>query len=148
MESVLFRGGRHLLLTNDHRNYRNGFDHAVIAWNGSCEAARALSEARPYLLNSRNVTVLVVGKGSRFEIDALIGEDALGYLNAHGIDGRLRTVSTQGSIGDCLIEEFKKMDADLAITGGYGHSRLAEWLLGGTTRTLLQRSPIPLLIAH
>ncbi|MDC9822648.1 universal stress protein [Devosia sp. ZB163] len=148
VETVLFRGGRHLLLVNDRRSYEGGFKHAVIAWNGSCEVARALSEARPYLHNTRIVTVLVVGRGGHLEIDALIGEKALGYLKAHGIEGRLRTIPTQGSVADGLIEEFRALDADLAIMGGYGHSRLAEWLLGGTTRKLLQRSPVPLLIAH
>ena len=86
--------------------------------------------------------------GGPLEVDALIGEDAAAYLEAHNIKARLRTVPTRGSIADCLMEEFRTLDVDLAIMGGYGHSRLAEWLLGGTTKKLLRRSPVPLLIAH
>jgi nucleotide-binding universal stress UspA family protein len=148
VESVLFRSGRHLLLLNDRRRYENGFKHAVVAWNGSREVARALSEARPYLHNAQSVTVLVVEKESQLEIDSLIGEDALGYLKAHGIKARLRTVPKHGTVADSLIDELRTLGADLAVVGGYGNSRLAEWLLGGTTRKLLRESPVPLLIAH
>jgi nucleotide-binding universal stress UspA family protein len=38
--------------------------------------------------------------------------------------------------------------ADLLVTGGYGHSRLGELVMGGTTRTLLRNSPVPLLMSH
>lgn len=148
VESVLFRGGRHVLLLNDRRNYANGFKHAVIAWNGSREVARALSEARPYLHNAHTVTVLIIDKESRLEIDALIGEDALGYLRAHGIKAQLRAAPKHGNVADTLMDELRTLGADLAIMGGYGNSRLAEWLLGGTTRKLLRQSPVPLLIAH
>jgi nucleotide-binding universal stress UspA family protein len=148
VESVLFGGGRHLLLLNDRHRYQDGFKHAVIAWNGSREVARALSEARPYLHRARTVTVLVVDRESRLEIDAMIGEDALGYLEAHGIKARLRPVPKQGTVADTLMQELGTLKADLAIMGAYGHSRLAQWLLGGTTRKLLRQSPVPLLIAH
>ena len=32
--------------------------------------------------------------------------------------------------------------------GAYGHSRLREALLGGTTRDLLVDVPLPLIMAH
>jgi nucleotide-binding universal stress UspA family protein len=148
VESVLFRGGRHLLLLHDQQSYAQGFEHAVIAWNGSREVARALSEARPYLHNTRTVTILIVGKESQLEFDPPIGEDALGYLQAHGIEARLQAVAKRGAVADSLMEELANLEADLAIMGGYGSPRLAEWLLGGTTRKLLRQSPVPLLIAH
>lgn len=148
VEAVLFRGGRHVFLVNDHRTFSAGFDHAVIAWNGSREAARALAEARPYLLKARQASVLAVNKGPAVEIDAMTGNDAVTYLAAHGIEARLRHVKKQKSVSDTIIAEVGALGADLLIMGGYGHSRFAEWLLGGTTRALLDRSPVPLLIAH
>lgn len=148
VESVLFGGGRHLLLLNDRRSFERGFEHAVIAWNGSREVARALSEARPYLHNTRAVTILIIGTDSQLEFDPPIGEDALSYLKAHGIEARLQAVAKHGSVADSLMEALTSLEADLVIMGGYGSSRLAEWLLGGTTRKLLRQSPVPLLIAH
>jgi nucleotide-binding universal stress UspA family protein len=32
--------------------------------------------------------------------------------------------------------------------GGYGHSRLHEWLLGGAIYKLLHGSPVPLIVSH
>jgi nucleotide-binding universal stress UspA family protein len=40
------------------------------------------------------------------------------------------------------------LKADLIVMGGYGHSRLREWLLGGATYGLLHKAPVPLLLAH
>jgi nucleotide-binding universal stress UspA family protein len=32
--------------------------------------------------------------------------------------------------------------------GGYGHSRLCEFVLGGATRHMLTRPPVPVFMAH
>jgi nucleotide-binding universal stress UspA family protein len=34
------------------------------------------------------------------------------------------------------------------VAGGYGHSRLGEWMLGGVTRSLLSDSPMCCLFSH
>jgi nucleotide-binding universal stress UspA family protein len=47
-----------------------------------------------------------------------------------------------------LIAQARRLNADLIVMGGYGHSRLREWLLGGVTYELLHQAPVPLLIAH
>lgn len=148
IESVLFRGGRHLFLVTEDRDYSKGFDHVVIAWNGSREAARALAEARPYLLAARAVTVLVIDKGVPLEIDELIGDDVVSYLDDHSIPAKLCLTKRRADVTETVIEEVVRLKADLLVMGGYGHSRLAEWLLGGTTWKMLRNAPVPLLIAH
>jgi nucleotide-binding universal stress UspA family protein len=148
VETVLFRGGRHVLVTNGRETFGSDFDHAIIAWNGSREAARALAEARPYLLKSRKVTVLVVDRNVPIEIDALIGEDAVKYLGLHGIDAQLRRVQKRGGVSETITEETQQLHADLLVMGGYGNSRLGVGLLGVTPRALLRMAPETLLIAH
>jgi nucleotide-binding universal stress UspA family protein len=51
-------------------------------------------------------------------------------------------------VGETLIAQAKLFRAHLIVLGGYGHSRLREWLLGGVTYKLLHEAPVPLLIAH
>jgi nucleotide-binding universal stress UspA family protein len=148
VEAVLFRGGRHVLLVDNPRTFSAGFEHAVIAWNGSREAARALSEARPYLTKARNVTVMIVEKGVAADLETMTAEDVVNYLGFHGVQAQLRRIEVRKSVSETIIEEVAELRADLLIMGGYGSSRLAEWLLGGTTRKLLRQSPVPLLIAH
>ena len=45
-----------------------------------------------------------------------------------------------------LIEEVDS--ADLVVMGGYGHSRLREFVLGGATRGMLRSMTVPTLMAH
>jgi nucleotide-binding universal stress UspA family protein len=146
-ESVLFESGRHLVLISG-RLPSGSFERILLAWNGSRESTRAMAEALPYLLLAKTVTIVVVGDGPPVDGDARSGSDAKNHLHHHGIKATLRHAKRNGSTGATLIEEAKRMDADLIVMGGYGHSRLHEWLLGGATRELLNNAPVPLLIAH
>jgi nucleotide-binding universal stress UspA family protein len=149
VEGVLFGSGRHLFLIGDRTHVNKGFDHALVAWNGSRESSRALAESLPYLHKARAVTVVVVTDDDPIEEEALLGADAVTHLNHHGIDGKLHRAKTRdGDVSAALTAEAKRLDADLIVMGGYGHSRLREWLLGGVTYRMLHHAPVPLLIAH
>jgi nucleotide-binding universal stress UspA family protein len=71
------------------------------------------------------------------------------HLLHHGVGAKLHDVRPRGSgIGATLIAEAQERSADLIVMGGYGHSRLREWLLGGVTYQLMHHAPIPLIVAH
>jgi nucleotide-binding universal stress UspA family protein len=149
VEGVLFGSGRHLFLAPDKRRGESSFDHVLVAWNGSRESARALAEAMPYLHRARGVSAVVVDESPLVEERALLGSDAVNHLKHHGIDASLHHVKNKnGDAGATLIAEAKRRKADLIVTGGYGHSRLREWLLGGVTYELLHKAPNQLLVAH
>ena len=56
--------------------------------------------------------------------------------------------SGSSGIADVLLAQVRDSEADLLVMGGYGHSRLREMLLGGVTRSMLERMTVPLLISH
>ena len=149
VEGVLFGSGRHLFLIPDGQVPRPEFRSVLVAWNGSRESARALSEAMPYLSRAKAITVVVVDEGHPTELQALVGHDAVRHLKHHGLEARLRRVlDREHDVGRALVEEAERLEADLMVMGGYGHSRIREMLLGGVTQELLHSAPLPLVIAH
>lgn len=123
---------------------------AVVAWKPTREAARAVADAMPLLRCADMVDVVV--------IDPAVGEGAYGGepgadIAAHLARHELRVeVSVRPSMNFsaayALLEHARTVGADLLVAGGYGHSRLREAVLGGTTRELLQTAHLPVLFSH
>lgn len=118
---------------------------ALVAWNGSFEAAHALRFAVPLLARSSAVHIVTVAEGNA---DAGAA-DACSYLARHGVAAQPRPVEQRGrAVGDALLGEAAEVGASYLVAGAYGHSRMREYLLGGATRYLLGHSSVPLLLAH
>ncbi len=119
----------------------------VIAWKPTREAARAVGAAVPLLQRARRVHVLSwtdgedgIG-GGRLDLD--------GYLKLRGIEPVWhREVREPDFLGELLLTRSFDLNADLLVMGCYGHSRAREWVLGGTSRTVLQSMTLPVLMAH
>jgi len=122
---------------------------AMVAWNGSSEAAHALRAAVPLLAAARKVWLVSIAeeKGKpRFDFPAIEGAQ---YLSRHGIDCELVEVPRgESSIADTLFSTAQLRECGLMVMGAYGHSRLAELLLGGVTRRMLSEPQMPILLAH
>jgi nucleotide-binding universal stress UspA family protein len=119
--------------------------HAMVAFDGSDEAAKALQSAMPLLRLARSVTIVQVADGS-------IGapaEDAAAYLSRHGVHAvTARRRPVPGSTADTLIEEARAEGAEYVVMGGFGRSRLVEAIFGGVSHDMLSGSTVPLIIAH
>ena len=118
---------------------------AMIAWNGSPQAAAAMRAAVPLLSGGRKVVLVSVGKDD----GTFPGTDALRYLSRHGIHAELLIVERGAdTIEERLEEEADALGAGLIVMGAFGRSRLRETLFGGTTQYLLTNGRFPLLLAH
>jgi nucleotide-binding universal stress UspA family protein len=120
---------------------------AIIAWDGSAAAAAAMRAATPILAYARAVHIVEIDK---FHEGGVPAQDGLAYLSRHGIHAVLRQENTHGMmpVSEKLIELSERAKVDYIVLGAYGHSRLTEALFGGVTRSMLMRSPVPLLLAH
>ncbi|MFN3863301.1 MAG: universal stress protein [Erythrobacter sp.] len=121
----------------------------MVAWNGSAEAAHALRAAVPLLALSRKVWLVSVAEQKdkpRFDFPPLEGAE---YLSRHGIACEVVEVPKgEASIADTLFSAAQMRECGLMVMGAYGHSRLAELLLGGVTRRMLTEPPMPIVLAH
>jgi nucleotide-binding universal stress UspA family protein len=120
---------------------------AVVAWNGSREAARAAQDALPLLAASASVTVLLVNPAEDADIDD--AEDLVAHLARHGLNASKRVVRQDIlAVSDTILAQIASLGADLLVMGAYGHSRLREMILGGVTRDILRKMSVPILMAH
>ena len=140
LESFLFESGRPLLLIPRLMTRPQPIHRALIAWNGSKEAARAAFDALPLLKSADSVEVFSVDPpGASRDAPELAGTDLAASLSRHGVKVTLRTEEKLGLPAATAIENrLADQSIDLLVMGGYGHSRWWEMLFGGVTRTMLE----------
>jgi nucleotide-binding universal stress UspA family protein len=123
-------------------------ERIVIGWKESREARRALQDSLPLLHEAKSVSIAAVCDEDTEALTRRQIEDVVQYLARHRISATAITSRPKGSIASELVHLAQAENADLIITGAYGHSRLGEWMFGGVTRDLLTSSPICCLLAN
>ncbi len=120
----------------------------MVAWKSKREAARALADAAAFMQDAEHVAVVTVDAKPNGD-GAGPGRDICRHLARRGVEVELRNADGLGrSSEDALLEEARHIGADLIVMGGYGQSRLREFVFGGVTRALTRTSPVPLLLSH
>jgi nucleotide-binding universal stress UspA family protein len=124
--------------------------NVVIAWNFSREATRALHDAMPILEKAEKVFVYMFGPN--YDPHNRDLQDIIGHLDLHGIkaelDGWREADSFDIDAISALFSLLDREDADLIVSGAYGHSPLFEDLFGGATNTLLNNISMPVFMSH
>ena len=123
-------------------------DQVMVCWDGSRPATRAIADAMPLLERSGRVEVVIVAneRGKQQEIE---GVDMGQHLARHGLNVEVHRI-TRGDldVADALLSHATDADVDFIVMGGYGHSRLREFVLGGVTRSILRSMTVPVLMSH
>jgi nucleotide-binding universal stress UspA family protein len=147
---LLLESGRPVVVVPEGSKAHLPPRHAIVAWTDTAEAARAVHDALPLLEAAEAVDVVVVdAPASIMEPAARSVESLLTHLHSHGVRANLIHCSSRGtSIGHALLDQASRRHAQLIVAGGYGHGRLREWAIGGTTRELFLDSTVPVLFAH
>jgi nucleotide-binding universal stress UspA family protein len=150
IEAVLFGSGRPVLIVPYIRlHVPSQLRTVLVAWNEGRLAARAIADALPLLQMADRVEVVTVSgtnpRGSRHASADTMAQ----HLAQHGIKADMKALARGDvDIGNTLVSYAADVSADLIVMGAYGHSRLREIVLGGTTRTILQSMTVPVLMAH
>lgn len=148
VETALLAAGRPVLLVPE-KGLPAGFPKKVlVAWNGSREAARALSDAVPLMARAKSVTVFSSGPAGD-EGPLHSAKSAVRYLARHGIPAESsHATAADEKVGDAILARARKAGADLVVMGAYGRPRFAELVLGGATRAILAGAGMPVLMSH
>ena len=146
IEAVLFGSGRPVLIVPSHQG-PSQLKRILIAWDEGRPAARAVADALPLLAKAEQVEVVTVADHGRDRNRH--NSHLVRHLARHDIEAQMTSLVTdRGSVASTLLAHAVDVEADLIVMGGYGHSRLREIVLGGTTRRILQTMTVPVLMAH
>lgn len=145
LEAAMMSAGRPVLIAPRKSALKVG-GTAAIGWDDSAEAAHAVTAAVPFLARADKVLILCVGGE---ELDPGPGSTLADYLALHGVTADVHLIGAEGrAVGEVLLDQAEKHGADLLVMGGYGHSRLRELIIGGTTRHVRSHATVPVLMAH
>lgn len=148
-EAVIFGSGRPtLVLPEKPRSRPFQLGTVAVAWDFSRAAARAISDSMPLLEKAGKVRVVTVINEK--DLDSRHSAEALAKnLARHGVDVVLDKVDADGrGIGEVLEAYAAAQQVDVLVMGAYGHARWREFILGGATKSLLSKPPLPILFSH
>ena len=148
VQRVLLRGGCPVLMIPSRGEPIRLVRRVMIAWDGSRAASRSARDALPLLAKAEEVHLVCLQRSQSPVVSRLQLNDVRHWLARHRVDVRLHWEPVNDDIGEELLLRAKRLQADLVVMGGYGHSPLAEALFGGVTRTLLRRTHVPLFLSH
>ena len=147
-ESTLFESGRPVIVVPYIQKAPLKLDRVMVCWDGSRQATRAIADAMPLLERAGQVELVIVAN-ERGKQDEIAGADMGQHLARHGLKVDVNRI-TDGDIdvADALLSHAADAGVDFMVMGGYGHSRLREFVLGGVTRSILRSMTVPVLMSH
>lgn len=146
-EAVIFGSGRPTLLVPEDAPPAT-FRHLMIAWDGSRVAARAVSDAREFLQRAQTVTIACVTDERALPVQDAAARLAK-YLARWHIEAEVALMQSRGQpIAEALQQQARQTGADLLVMGGFAHSRVRDFVLGGATSGILKNLQLAVLLSH
>jgi nucleotide-binding universal stress UspA family protein len=147
-EAALFESGRPVIIVPYIQKAPLKLDRVMLCWDGSRAATRAIADAMPLLERAGRVEIVIV-TNERGKQDEIEGADMGAHLARHGLNIEVkRTALGDIDVADVILSHAADAGSDFIVMGGYGHSRLREFVLGGVTRSIFRSMTAPVLMSH
>jgi nucleotide-binding universal stress UspA family protein len=147
-EGVLFESGRPVIFVPYIQKAGVKLDRVMICWDGSRAATRAINDGLPFLEKAKQVELVIVSSRAG-RANELTGADMGQHLARHGMKVEVKRITSPDiDVTSTILSYAADSSADMIVMGGYGHSRLREFILGGVTRGLLETMTVPTLMSH
>lgn len=146
-QAMVFGSGRPAVLVPP-KAAAGPVSHLAVAWDESRVAARALGDALPLLAPGGRVTVVTVGGEKALPGEGL-AQTLVAALELRGVQAQAAEVALSGrTVAAALQDAAVDAGAQMLAMGGFGHSRLRDFVLGSATRGVLADLRLPVLLAH
>jgi nucleotide-binding universal stress UspA family protein len=122
----------------------------LVGWNSGLPASRAIRAAMPMLRAAEEIVVAVFDPVmTTFRDGENPGSDVAHWLSHHGCTVAVQQIPSGGKeIADGLMSHAREVKAELIVMGAYDHSRMRQFVFGGTTRSMIEQRELPVLMAH
>jgi nucleotide-binding universal stress UspA family protein len=150
IEAAMFNTGRPAIIVPYIQSDGLKLDRVLCCWDGGAPAARAVNDALPFLKRAGTVEVLNVASGRDGKPKGEIrGIEIANHLARHDVKVEIETMTVPDrSVADVILSHAADRSADMIVMGGYGHSRLREFVLGGVTRDILRSMTVPAFLSR
>ncbi len=147
-EGVLFESGRPVIFVPYIQKAGLKLDCVLVCWDGSRAATRAIADAMPFLQKAKQVEIVMVASKAG-KNDEIPGADLGQHLARHGLKVDVKRITSPDiDVTSTILSYAADSSADMIVMGGYGHSRLREFILGGVTHGILETMTVPTLMSH
>jgi nucleotide-binding universal stress UspA family protein len=147
IEAALFDSGRPVIVVPYIQRTGIKLDRVIVCWDGSRNAARAVGDALPLLKKAKEIDVVTIEQ--KEHRNELRGAQIAEHLARHKLNVDLKSiVAPDTDVANVVLSHAADTSADFIVMGGYGHTRLREFVLGGATRGILGAMTVPVLMAH
>jgi nucleotide-binding universal stress UspA family protein len=147
-EGVLFDSARPVIMVPFIQKAGLTLGRVLVCWDGSRAATRAIADSLPFLQKAKQVDLVMVA-GGRAKSDEVSGADIGQHLARHGLKVDVKRITSPDiDVASTILSYAADSSADMIVMGGYGHSRLREFVLGGVTRAILGSMTVPTLMSH
>jgi nucleotide-binding universal stress UspA family protein len=147
IEGALFESGRPVIVVPYIQKSGLTLERVLACWDGGRTAARAIADAMPFLERAKAVDLVIVAEERKH--DEVTGVRMSEHLARHGVAINVKRIAKGDlSVEDVVLSYAADTGADFMVMGGYGHSRLREFILGGVTRGILNSMTVPVLMSH
>ena len=147
IEGALFESGRPVIVVPYIQKSGLTLERVLACWDGGRTAARAIADAMPFLERAKAVDLVIVAEDRKN--DEITGVRMSEHLTRHGVVASVKRIAKGDlAVQDVILSYAADSGADFMVMGGYGHSRLREFILGGVTRGILNSMTVPVLMSH
>jgi nucleotide-binding universal stress UspA family protein len=149
IESALFDSGRPMIVVPFIQRGGLTTERIICCWDGSSAAARAINDSLPILKKAAAVELFTVTNEKTDGKNGSRSTEMANHLARHGVRVELTALpGADTEVANVILSHAADRAAGMIVMGGYGHSRLREFVLGGATRGILSTMTVPVFMSH